>query len=160
MMDVRVSIVMPVRESYEMVRRQVLYINSLGLPPEIEVIIVDDGSNPKIILYDEPDFKYELVYREDEQYSGWTIPRALNFGAKGARGEFLMFLGIDLMLSPELIKFALTAKNNYAVFKRKYALLLEDGTLLKILYYGKDFDAEYGKRVLEFVKKIYPKLEK
>lgn len=27
-----------------------------------------------------------------------------------------------------------------------------------ILYYGKDFDAEYGKKVLEFLNKMYPKL--
>jgi len=27
-----------------------------------------------------------------------------------------------------------------------------------ILYYGKDFDAEYGKKVLEFLEKTYPKL--
>ena len=28
-----------------------------------------------------------------------------------------------------------------------------------ILYYGKNFDKEYGKRVLDFLKKIYPKLK-
>lgn len=29
-----------------------------------------------------------------------------------------------------------------------------------ILYYGKDFDAEYGEKVLKFLDKIYPKLKK
>jgi hypothetical protein len=28
-----------------------------------------------------------------------------------------------------------------------------------ILYYGKSFDAEYGLKVLEFMKKVYPKLK-
>jgi len=28
-----------------------------------------------------------------------------------------------------------------------------------ILYYGKDFDAEYGKKVLDFLNNIYPKLK-
>lgn len=29
-----------------------------------------------------------------------------------------------------------------------------------ILYYGKEFDAEYGRKVLEFLDKTYPKLKK
>ena len=28
-----------------------------------------------------------------------------------------------------------------------------------ILYYGKDFDAQYAKRVIEFLKRMYPKLK-
>jgi hypothetical protein len=134
----RVSILLLVFESYEMVRRQVLYMNSLNLPDEIEVIFADGGSNPPVKLYDKPNFRYRMVYREFDQQ--WTIPNIINFAASKAKGAYLMFLGVDHILSPELVDYMLRSNAGYAVFLRKYALINRRGQLLKIQYkgYGQD----------------------
>lgn len=146
-MKTRVSIIFLVFESYEMVRRQVLYMNSLNLPDSIEVIFTDDGSNPPVVLYEEPNFRYKMVYREKEEGEVWTIPKAINYGARAAKGAYLMFLGVDHILSPYLLPFFAKSNAGYAVFKRKYALIDRSGNLLKVQYKFKneflDCDCDY-----------------
>jgi hypothetical protein len=134
----RVSILFLVFESYEMVRRQVLYLNSLNLSKEFEVIFADDGSNPPVILYDKPNFSYKMVYRE--RTKSWTIPKIINYAASFAKGVYLMFLGVDHILSPDWVDYALRSNSGYSVFCRKYALINASGNLLKIQYrgYGED----------------------
>jgi hypothetical protein len=153
----KVSILFLVFESYEMVRRQVLYMNSLGLPEEVEVLFVDDGSNPPVILYDEPSFRHGVVYRDKEPGETWTIPKAINFGASKAKGKFLFFLGADHMLSPELVEFFLRANVGYAVFRRKYAVMDRDGSLLKMQYRHKPrlgfVDCEIAYTALGWIKR-------
>jgi hypothetical protein len=139
---IKTSLVVPLYQSWEILRRQVLYWNSLRLPPTIEVIIADDGSDPKPVFYDKPNFRYQLIHRENKQ-KGWTIPHILNFGARHARGLYIMFLGIDHIISPQWVHWSIDAKDDYAVFTRKCALLGEDGELLKIQYNGEDCDVEY-----------------
>lgn len=131
--QLRVSIILLVFESYEMVRRQVLYMNSLNLPDSIEVIFADDGSNPPVILYDEPNFKYKMVYREKEKQ--WTIPKIINYAAGFAEGTYLLFLGVDHMLSPEMVSFMMKSNSGYSVFQRIYAVIDRWGNLLKIQHY-------------------------
>jgi glycosyltransferase involved in cell wall biosynthesis len=136
-----VSIIFLVFESYEMVRRQVLYMNSLNLGEEFEVIFADDGSNPPVILYDHPNFRFKRVYRERKQ--PWTIPKICNAGVKKADGIYVMFLGADHMLSPEWVEWARSTNAGYAVFTRKYALLNPDGHLLKIQWCEEDCNVDY-----------------
>lgn len=47
-------------------------------------------------------------------------------------------------------------------FYEKEARFMNDLRFFRngILYYGKDFDAEYGNKVLDFLNKTYPKLKK
>jgi hypothetical protein len=117
-------------------------LNGLKIPKIVEVIIADDGSNPKPKLYDEPNFRYQFVYRANKQ-KGWTIPHILNYGAKFAHGRYIMFLGIDHMISPEWISYAQTSEDDYAVFTRKCALLTEHGELLRIQYQEEDCEVAY-----------------
>jgi hypothetical protein len=107
-------------------------MNSLLLPPEIEVIFADDGSNPPVILYDKPNFRYRMVYRKKDM--SWTIPKIINFAASRAEGVYLMFLGADHILSLELVEYMLSSNAGYSVFCRKYALIDDSGNLLKIQY--------------------------
>jgi len=134
-MKTKVSIIFLVFESYEMTRRQVLYMNSLYLPDEVEVIFADDGSNPPVILYDKPNFRHKIVYREKK--SLWTIPKIINYAVSFAEGVYLFFLGVDHILSPELVDYFSHSTAGYSVFRRKYALIDRQGRLLKIQYKGK-----------------------
>jgi glycosyltransferase involved in cell wall biosynthesis len=139
---IKVSLVVPLYQSWEMLRRQVLYWNSLKIPKTIEIIIADDGSDPEPELYDRPKFRHQIVHRANKQ-DGWTIPHILNFGAKHSRGQYIMFLGIDHIISPEWVSWAVRSEDDYAVFTRKYALLADDGTLLKIQFKGQDCNVDY-----------------
>jgi hypothetical protein len=139
---IKVSLVVPMYQSWEILRRQILYWNSLRIPKTIEIIIADDGSNPEPVLYDNPKFRFQLVYRANKQ-KGWTIPHILNFGAKHARGQYIMFLGIDHMISPEWISWAMNSEDEYSVFTRKCALLDYNGNLLRIQFKDNDCCVDY-----------------
>lgn len=141
-MKIRVSIIFLVFESYEMVRRQVLYMNSLNLGEEFEVIFADDGSNPPVVLYDKPNFRFKEVYRKRDGLP-WTIPMICNAAVKKADGIYVMFLGADHMLSPEWVEWAKKSNAGYGVFTRKYALLNPNGGLLKIQYNEEDCNVDY-----------------
>jgi len=47
---VRLSIIIPVLNSHEIVRRQIEHFKKMDLPDDVELIIVDDGSDPPLEL--------------------------------------------------------------------------------------------------------------
>jgi len=48
--NIRLSIIIPVLNSHEIVRRQIAHFEKMDLPDDIELIIVDDGSDPPLEL--------------------------------------------------------------------------------------------------------------
>ena len=44
----KLSIIIPVLNSHEIVRRQIEHFKKMDLPDDIELIIVDDGSDPPL----------------------------------------------------------------------------------------------------------------
>jgi hypothetical protein len=54
-----------------------------------------------------------------------------------------MFLGIDHIISPEWLHWAMDSTEKYAVFTRKCALLMENGELLKIQFNNEDCFVHY-----------------
>jgi len=47
---IKLSIIIPVLNSHEIVRRQIEHFKKMDLPDDIELIIVDDGSDPPLEL--------------------------------------------------------------------------------------------------------------
>ena len=45
---IRLSIIIPVLNSHEIVRRQIEHFKKMNLPDDVELIIVDDGSDPPL----------------------------------------------------------------------------------------------------------------
>lgn len=121
----KLSIVIPVFQSHEIVRRQALYFENLNLPAEI--ILMDDGSDPPIPQYDV--FK---VYQTGDKRP-WTQPCAKNMGAEIATGEYLFFTDIDHILTKEAIEAALFFKGDKMHFRRTYAVLDENGKITQDL---------------------------
>ena len=122
----KVSIVTAILNSHEIVRRQILYYNSLRLPDDVEVIFIDDGSKPPIQVFLATNFKLRLLYTND--FRDWTQPAARNFGVKAAIGEYIIVTDIDHILSRQLIDDVKEQKWDVYRFRREFAVLDERGT--------------------------------
>lgn len=123
--EIRLSLVIPVLNSHEIVRRQLLYFASMGLPSDVEVILVDDGSTPPLSANGTVVPYLRIVPTND--FRPWTQPLARNFGAKHATGEFLLMTDIDHIVPKRTIEWAMDMPYDYARFKREFGVLDEDG---------------------------------
>lgn len=122
----RCSIIIAVLESYEIVRRQMLYFSRwMHRYHDWEVIIVDDGSDPAIKICGDYGFRYNILQTNDTR--PWTQPCARNIGANFARGEYLLMTDIDHILTEESVQ----ALNNFTGdkmhFWREWGILDESG---------------------------------
>lgn len=126
----KASIIMFIRDSREMLRRQILYMNTLDIPKSIELVIVDHANNPPLEFVDEPNFNAKIVRHHDT--TPWIVPSLVNFGRKHSEGEYLQIIGVDHMISSEWIKFATGNTPEYAHFLREYALLDGDANLIPL----------------------------
>lgn len=133
----RVSIIINILNSHEAVRRQILHFKRMNLPDEVEIIFVDDGSNPPL-LSEEKLKNFTILYTNDKR--PWTQGLARNMGAKFATGEYLMFTDVDHFYSKECIEAVLSFTGDKMVFPRYYAYLDEDGNTIddinKVLDFG------------------------
>jgi len=118
----KLSVIIPVLNSHEIVRRQSLYFAKMKLPDSVEVIFVDDGSDPPI----ESDVA-RIVRTNDRR--PWTQPKARNIGAMHAKGEFLIFTDIDHIVTQEAIAHGREYPYDFGRFYREFAILDEEGNL-------------------------------
>ncbi len=125
----KLSIVIPCLNSHEVLRRQFLYFERIGIPDDTEIIIVDDGS--------EPPLKYEgklpvTIYATNDKRP-WTWALARNKGARIAQGEYLLMFDIDHIITRELIDEARTFGGCKMQFLREFGVLKEDGSFTQDL---------------------------
>lgn len=132
----KVSIVISIFNSHEIVGRQMLHFKNIGVPDDVEILFMDDGSSPplestldciKIIPVGNP--------RNDSDgffYDG-RISIARNMGARLAKGEFLLMTDIDYIIGRDSIEAARNMKYDKAGFKREMGVILEDGTVTQNL---------------------------
>lgn len=139
----KVSIVHAVLNSPEIVRRQMLHYNHLNLPDDVEVVLVDDGSEPSLSSmfnkYGIPTrFHYRIFETNDKR--PWTQPAARNFGARKAKGEYCIFTDIDHIISREVVEVARNPTADIIRFSREVGILDENG------YFNQDWDVlrEWG----------------
>jgi len=118
----KVSIVIAVLNSHEVLRRQLLHFEKMTLPDDVELIIIDDGSEPPLggVL------KNLTIFATNDKRS-WTQPIARNTGARMAKGEYLICTDIDHILSRELIEMVLKTDYDVIRFKREAGVLDENG---------------------------------
>ena len=120
--DVKLSIIIPVLNSHEIVRRQIEHFKKMNLPDDVEVIIVDDGSDPPL----EGD-GVEIIATGDTR--PWTQPKARNLGAAQARGATLLFTDIDHVITREAVDFGRAFPYDYGRFYRNLGVLDEGANL-------------------------------
>lgn len=125
----RVSIVIAVLNSPEVVRRQALYWAKMPLPDDAEVIIVDDKSDPPLKAEDYALPRFRL-FRQDIP-AQWTQPAARNLGVREAKGEYVICTDIDHILTRPLIDIVRATDLDMVKFKREVAILDEDGNFVQ-----------------------------
>lgn len=123
----RVSVVTLIRDSQQMMNRQVLYMNSLNLPSDIEVVFVDHANTPQVSFEEKPEFEAFIVRYQDR--TPWIIPTLMNFARQYCHGKYIMKLDVDVMLSKAWVDYALKSDDDYAEFKKIEAFLDEKGNL-------------------------------
>lgn len=131
----KVSIIIPVLNSPEIVRRQILHFEKMPLPDDVELIIVDDGSDPPLTT----DSKItRIIYTNDKR--PWTSSLARNTTAPQAKGEYIIFADCDHIITKEMIDLVRNFNGDFVRFNRAFAILDEKGNI------SQDFEVlkQYG----------------
>jgi len=129
----KLSIVIAVLNSHEMVRRQLLYFVKMRMPEYTEIVIVDDGSNPPLIKYYNEEIAPKftsvlpLIFYVTDNFDEWTQPMARNLGVARARGEMVLCTDIDHIIPKETIDFVINNDFDVVRFRRFVGTLDENG---------------------------------
>lgn len=127
----RVSIIIPVLNSHEIVRRQILHFRNMPLPDDCELIIVDDGSDPPLQIPTTPEgddpLNAWIFYTNDKR--PWTSSLARNRAAPLARGEYIIFADGDHIVTKEIIEKVRNFTGDFMRFNRAFAVLDENGDI-------------------------------
>ena len=120
----KLSIIIPVLNSHEILRRQLLHFENMGLPDGIEIIIVDDGSDPPLANTS----TLPIIFLQTNDTRPWTWALARNAGARIAQGDYLLMTDIDHIIDKNLITDTLVDDNYQKIsFSRQLGILDERG---------------------------------
>jgi len=122
----KLSIVIPVLDSHEGLRRQLLHMERIGLPDDTELILVDDGSDPPI--ENTSSLPVKILRTGDKR--PWTWALARNRGAEEATGEYLLMFDLDHIVTRELMDFVVESDGPRIHFLRYFGVLDEEGVLI------------------------------
>lgn len=137
-MDVKLSIIIPVLNSHEILRRQILHWQRIGLPDDCELIYMDDGSYPPLTRngWDAPNF--HIIPTFDTRPWTWAVAR--NLGAKLCKGEYVLMTDLDYIISRTLLDTCRAFTGDRLAFKREFGVLDADGNFTQdiptLLQYG------------------------
>jgi len=121
----KLSIIISILNSHEIVRRQYLHFAKMNLPNDVEIIFLDDGSDPPLTPCNLKNF---TLHATDDNRQ-WTTGIARNTGARMARGEYLLMTDIDYIIPRDAIEAARNLKEDKMGFKREFGVLDENGNL-------------------------------
>lgn len=122
----RVSVVIPTFNRHEKLAETVRCVREQTLPAaDYEIIVVDDGSTPPVVLADHPRGVPTSVIR----LGGRERSAARNAGAAAARGELLVFVDNDVLLPPTFLESYLKAHESWSDALLVGAIRLPEGSL-------------------------------
>jgi len=132
----KLSIIIPVLNSHEILRRQFLHLEKIGIPDDTEIIIVDDGSDPPL------EYKGSLPVRIHATHDTrpWTWALARNAGVRLSKGEYVLMFDVDHIITKDVIDTARTFGGVKMCCLREFGVLTENGILTQNL----DTLVEYG----------------
>jgi len=119
---ISVSIVMPVLNSPEIVRRHILHWGRMNLPDDVEIIIMDDGSDPPL----EFDTDVVTIHKTNETRP-WTSSIARNRGAKIAKGRNLIMADVGYIIPEKMIMEVREFTGQKMQCIRRFGVLDENG---------------------------------
>ena len=100
----------------------------MQLPNDVEIILVDDGSNPPLNYEGCGLRNLTILYTNDKR--PWTQGLARNMGAKVAKGEYLFFTDIDHIITKEAVEDVLKFDGDKMVFPRFFGILSRHGDIV------------------------------
>lgn len=133
---IKLSLVIPVLNSHEVVRRQLLHFEKMVLHDDTEIILVDDGSDPPI----ENTSRLPVTIHRTGDTRPWTWALARNAGARIARGEYLLMFDLDHIVPGFAINFIREFTGLKVQFVREFGVLDENGNLTQ----DRDVLEQYG----------------
>jgi glycosyltransferase involved in cell wall biosynthesis len=122
---IKLSLVIPVLNSHEVVRRQLLHFEKMVLHDDTEIILVDDGSDPPI----ENTSNRPIIIHRTNDTRPWTWALARNAGARIASGEYLLMYDLDHIVPAYAINFIRAFQGLKVQFVRDFGVLDEHGDL-------------------------------
>jgi len=127
----KLSIIVPVLDSHEILRRQMLHWHQSGLPTrDTEIIIMDDGSDPPLENVVSWPWQGSVRIIPTNDCRPWTWALARNAGARLALGEYLLMFDLDHIITRNLVEFVLHQQTAPRVhFLRRFGALDESGNL-------------------------------
>jgi predicted glycosyltransferase involved in capsule biosynthesis len=144
----KVTVIIPTLNSHDIVYRQFIRLQNISKQvgdENLDVAIIDDGSTPPLqqslaergIVFEQTDsFEGLIVWKsgniyilETGNYSDWTQGIAANLGVRFSKSEYVYPTAIDHFVTVENIQEVLKYTGSCLKFPRKYAVLLEDGTV-------------------------------
>lgn len=144
----KVTVIIPTLNSHEIVYRQFLMLQNIVKQvggDKLDIVIVDDGSVPSLqqslrdrgVLFDQAEpFEGLVVWEtgnirilETNNFNNWTQGIAANLGVRFSNSEYVYPTAIDHFITLQNIEEVLEYSGDCLKFPRKYAVLLEDGTL-------------------------------
>ena len=146
----KISIIIAVLNSHRIVKRQIRHFRNMKLPDDIEIIFMDDGSNPPIIM-ENSGLRNFRIYPTCN-YRPWTQGLARNLGAKIALGEYLFFTDIDHIITREALMAAYEFTGDKMLFPRHCGILDHRGNVtqdLDVLFKFGFSRARFRRRKLE-----------
>lgn len=136
-MSFQLSLIIPFLNSHEIVRRQILHFRKMDLPDDVEIIFMDDGSDPPLQV-DDPPKNFRLIPTND--FRPWTSSLARNTAAKLAQGAYFFMTDGDYIVPREAILRALEFRGDRLGCRRQFAVLDEEGNVTQerdaLLAYG------------------------
>lgn len=135
-MSIKLSIVIPVLNSHEPLRRQFLHWEKHGIPDSTEIIIIDDGSNPPLTY--NGNLPVKIIATNDTREWTWALAR--NRGVEEASGEYVCMTDIDHILTREALDICRNFEGDKVYFIREFGVLTEDGELTQ----DRDVLEQYG----------------
>lgn len=123
----KLSIIISILNSQEVLRRQLLWFKKMDLPDDIEIIFLDDGSEPP--LHDCGIKVKNFTLHPTNDKRAWTVELARNLGARMAKGEYLLMTDIDYIIPKSAILDVYNLKEDKMRFRREFGILDENGEL-------------------------------
>lgn len=120
------SIIVSILDSHEVVKRQIMHYYKMNMPDNVEIIFIDDGSDP--LLCDSFDLKNLTIYQTHDNRS-WSWPAGRNKGAELASGDYLLMVDIDYIITRETLTAALEFSGDRMFFCRQFGILDIAGNL-------------------------------
>lgn len=137
---IKLSVIIGILNSHEMVRRYLLHLKKMDLPDDVEIIFMDDGSDPPL-LFPDHGVKNLTIYPTND-FRPWTSCLARNRGAKLAKGDYYLMTDIDHILVQESIIDARNFTGDRMGFIREFGVLDENGNFTQdvdtLFKYGLD----------------------